>query len=71
LGLATVTVAGARDAADWEFTYEDGGAALHAVDHAVVVGRWGYAVFFQTHTDQWSASQDLKRAVVASFRPGT
>jgi hypothetical protein len=70
LRLDTVTVAGARDAADWEFTYEDGGAALHAVDHAVVVGRWGYAVFFQTHSDMWSASQDLKRAFFASFRPG-
>jgi hypothetical protein len=67
VAIQPVTVDGARQAADWEFTYEDGGAALHAVDHAVVVGRHGYAVFFQTHTDRWEASQRLRERVLSTF----
>jgi hypothetical protein len=66
--LETVFVAGVKDAADWEFTYTDGGAALHALDHAIVVGSRGYAV--QSHTDEWAASQSLFQRVMASFQPG-
>ena len=69
LRIAPVKVPGARDAADWEFTYVDGGAALHALDRGLVVDDVGYAVFFQTHADMWASSGDLRQSVLASFRP--
>jgi hypothetical protein len=68
--LTTIQVPGAKDAADWEFTYYEGGAALHALDHAIVVGSRGYAVYVQSHTDRWTASQSLFTNVIDSFRPG-
>jgi hypothetical protein len=67
--LESTNVDGAKDAADWEFTYSEGGASLHALDHAIVVGNRGYAVYVQSHTDQWDASQALFDHVIASFRP--
>jgi hypothetical protein len=62
-------VPGAKDAADWEFTYVDGGAALHALARAVVVDGHTYALFFQTHTDTWDDSKSLQRRLLATFRP--
>jgi serine/threonine protein kinase len=70
LELRTISVAGAADAADWEFRYTDGGAQLEALDRGMVFGSRGYGVFFQTHTDQWDASASLRAAVLASFQPG-
>jgi serine/threonine protein kinase len=67
--LTTISVPGYRDAADWEFSYVDGGADLHAVDHALVKGNRGYALFFQTHADRWDASQQLRERIFATFRP--
>jgi serine/threonine protein kinase len=69
IGVRSVEVAGAKDAADWEFTYVDQGAALHALDRGVMVGGHTYALFFQTHTDQWDSSQSLRRQLFATFRP--
>lgn len=69
IALRPATVDGAKDAADWEFTYVDQGAALHALDRAVVVDGHTYALFFQTHTDAWDGSQGLMRRLFATFRP--
>ncbi|MBV9292408.1 MAG: protein kinase, partial [Frankiales bacterium] len=69
LQIASVTWRPYDDAADWEFTYRDGGADLHADDRGAVVGRRGYGLFFQTHSDQWAASQHLRRQFYATFRP--
>jgi serine/threonine protein kinase len=55
LRLESIDVDGARDAADWEFTYTDGGAALHALDRAMVFGNRGYALYFQTHSERWDS----------------
>ena len=66
--LETIDQPGASDAADWEFRYSDGGASLHALDRAWVVDGVGYAVFVQSHDDQWEASQPLFDRVLASFR---
>ena len=57
------------DVADWEFTYSSGGASLHAVDRGAVVSNRGYGLFFQTHADQWDASQKLRQQFYASFQP--
>jgi hypothetical protein len=69
VGVRPVDVPGAKDAADWEFTYVDGGAALHALDRGIVVGGHTYALFFQTHTDMWDRSQSLQQRLFATFRP--
>jgi len=58
------------DVADWEFTYTEGGAKLHAVDRGAVVANRGYGLFFQTHDDQWAASQDLRQSFYDTFQPG-
>jgi len=57
------------DVADWEFTYVDGGAALHAVDRGAVINGRGYGLFFQTRTSQWDASQDVLQGIYGSFSP--
>jgi serine/threonine protein kinase len=69
LRLEPIDVSGASDAADWEFTYTEGGAALHAIDRAIVVGNRGYGLYFQTHEDQWDASQSLFESIDSSFNP--
>ena len=69
LALRPVTVDGAKAAGDWEFTYVDQGAALHALDRGLVVGGHTYALFFQTHTDAWKDSRSLQRRLFATFRP--
>ena len=70
--LETVDHAGYRDAADWEFTFSSGQVTLHALDHAVVTNaNRGYAVYFQTHDDQWSSSDALLQGFLSSFRPGS
>jgi hypothetical protein len=68
LGLSRATVAGVDDAADWEFSYSDQGAALHALDRAVVVDGQAYSVWFQSHADDWTAAADVRETVLASFR---
>ena len=70
LRLESIDVSNARDAADWEFTYTEGGAALHAIDRAMVFGNRGYALYFQTHADQWDASQPLWQRLQRTFQPG-
>jgi hypothetical protein len=68
--LETVSYGGYRDAADWEFTYTSGAVTLHALDRGFVTsGNRGYAVYFQTHDDQWSSSAATLRAILSSFRP--
>jgi eukaryotic-like serine/threonine-protein kinase len=57
------------DAAVWEFRYRDGGADLHAVNLGFVTGDRGYALFFQTHEENWSDSQDTFATFQDTFRP--
>jgi hypothetical protein len=58
------------EAADWEFTYTDGGAALHALDRVFVVDGRGYSLFFQTHaTDDWAAAKADFDKIAAAFQP--
>ncbi|MDT7538049.1 MAG: eukaryotic-like serine/threonine-protein kinase [Actinomycetota bacterium] len=58
------------EAADWEFTYDDGGASLHAFDRVFVVNGRGYSLFFQTHsTDDWTAAKADFDKIAAAFKP--
>jgi hypothetical protein len=57
-------------AADWEFTYSDGGASLHALSRVFVVDGTGYSLFFQTHSDDdWAAAHKDFDQIAASFQP--
>jgi hypothetical protein len=67
--IEPTTFKGSDNAAIWEFTYTEGGVNLHAVDLGFVLGEYGFALNFQTHAENWDASQDLFEAFKASFRP--
>ncbi|MGE5764986.1 MAG: protein kinase domain-containing protein, partial [Mycobacterium leprae] len=68
LGMRDLRFRG-RDATDWEFTYRDAGADLHAVVRGFVLDGTGYLVWFQTKTSDWARAQDERAAMLASFRP--
>jgi eukaryotic-like serine/threonine-protein kinase len=70
LQLATVSVPGASDAADWQFSYVDGGASLRALDRGMVFGDRGYGIYFQTHSDQWESSAGTLATMINTYRPG-
>ncbi len=58
------------EAADWEFTYADSGADLHAISRVFVVDGRGYSLFFQTRaTDDWAAARAEFDQIAASFQP--
>ena len=68
--LDNVSYGGYRDAADWEFSYTSGQVTLHTLDRGFVTSdNRGYAVYFQTHDDQWGSSAELLRGMLSSFRP--
>lgn len=69
IALDNVDWRGYPDVADWEFTYTEGGATLHAVDRGAVVANRGFGLFFQTHDEQWAASQGLRQSLYETFRP--
>ncbi|HEX2294712.1 MAG TPA: serine/threonine-protein kinase [Actinomycetota bacterium] len=56
-------------AAEWEYTYVDGGAELHAINIGVVTDTYGYALNFQTPAGDWEESQALFEAIKESFVP--
>lgn len=55
-------------AALWEYTYEAGGASLHAYNLGFVTGDYGFALNFQTREDQWAASGPLWDRLKANFQ---
>jgi eukaryotic-like serine/threonine-protein kinase len=54
-------------ASNWEFTFADGGAELHANDLGFVTADYGFALFFQTPADEWENLQSNRRAFEESF----
>jgi hypothetical protein len=57
-------------AADWEFTFTDGGAPLHVRNRGFVTAPdQGYALYFSTPAGMWDASQDEWRVITETFRP--
>jgi hypothetical protein len=57
-------------AAEWEFTFVDGGLPRRGYDITFVAGGRRHAILFQAGADQWRASQDELRAFLAGYRPG-
>jgi hypothetical protein len=56
-------------AADWEFTFTDGGARLHVLNRGVVDGRTAHALYWQTPASSWDSSQQLRDQIFATFQP--
>ncbi len=55
-------------AAIWEFTYQDRGANLHAIDLGFIAGNYGFALNFQTHAEDWQAMQPTFERFEESFK---
>ena len=68
LGLARADVPDVESAADLEFSYSDQGVALHAVERSLVIDGSTYAVWFQSHEDEWLGAEEIRDGVLASFR---
>jgi hypothetical protein len=72
LGITPTTFKG-MDAAAWEYQYVEDGAQLHAVDLGFIVPYGdegtGMALLFQTHEEDWAASQELFERLKESFQP--
>lgn len=58
------------NAAVWEFRYRDQGVDLHVANLGFVAGDRGYALYFQTHEDQWQSSQPTFASFRQTFQPG-
>ena len=70
LGITPTTFQG-MDAAELEFTYSDGGTSLHGLDLGFIStdGSTGMALYFQSHAENWDASQETFEEIRATFLP--
>jgi hypothetical protein len=68
LRLGTTTFRG-LPAAEWEFTFLDGGRPTRGYDLTFIAGGRRHAILFQSPADRWAASQDEVQAFLAGFRP--
>ena len=70
LGITPMTFKG-MDAAELEFTYTDGGTSLHGLDLGFITpdDSTGMALYFQSHAEDWAASQETFEAIRAGFLP--
>ncbi|MFK4144319.1 serine/threonine-protein kinase [Streptomyces sp. NPDC004065] len=60
------------NAADWEFTYVDGGTKYRTVDRGFVVnGHLGYALMYTARADDWDSDlrRNTWRTLTKTFRP--
>jgi hypothetical protein len=71
LRLEPVEFGDFEEAVDWEYTYSEGGANLHAINRNLVTqGRdTAYALNFQTRAPDWEASRGLFDQMAETFRP--
>jgi hypothetical protein len=55
-------------AADWEFTWTDGGTPVHVLDRGFVTSESkGYAIYLYAPQDEWASSQDELRVFQDTF----
>jgi hypothetical protein len=58
------------EAADWEFTYDEGGTDLHVLNRVFVVDGRGYSLYFQTRgSDDWDEARAEFEQILATFSP--
>jgi len=63
------TTFGGVPAAEWEFTFLDGGRLTRAYDITFLDAGRRHAILFQAPADRWAASQDEVQAFLAGFHP--
>ena len=69
IGISAVDYRG-YEAADWEFTYTDGGAELHVLNRVFVVDGRGHSLYFFTRaSDDWDAARAEFEQMAAAFQP--
>ena len=56
------------EAGEWEYTYSEDGASLHAVNLQFTTEEYGFALNFQAHEADWAAMQETFEAFKASFK---
>ncbi len=60
------------EAVDWEYTFTDDGADLHAVNLQFVTGDYGFALNFQTSAEDWKRMRDVLEDFKRAFEaPGS
>ena len=71
LAMEPTSMSGSDNAVLWEYSYCEGGANLHAYNLQFVLPdeSYGFALNFQTHEEDWEASQGLWEAFKSSFVP--
>jgi serine/threonine protein kinase len=59
------------ETADWEFTYREGGTALHALNRGFIVrDDLAYSLFSQTRSGDWDQARATFDRLAESFQPG-
>jgi len=59
-----------KTAADWEWTYRDGGIRLHVINRGFVTDkRHGYAIYWSTPHKRWKKNLHYFKGFVATFKP--
>ena len=64
----TPTTYKGMDAALWEYTWNDGGATIHAYNLGFINDTYGFALNFVASDDEWADSQDEWAGFKASFQ---
>jgi eukaryotic-like serine/threonine-protein kinase len=68
--LQAVSYPQAEQAADWEFTFDQGGQPTHVLNRNILVdSHHACALYWSTPADQWSADYHLFEVFAASFHP--
>ena len=68
--LQAVSYPQAEQAADWEFTYNRGGATVHILNRNILANaHHAYALYWSVPEAQWSAYYRYFQAFAATFRP--
>lgn len=57
------------EAALWEYTYSEGGEALHAYNLGFVTGDYGFALNFQAAEERWKKDEEMFDQLKAGFEP--
>ncbi|MGE5290798.1 MAG: hypothetical protein ACM3ML_27120, partial [Micromonosporaceae bacterium] len=68
--LQAVRYAQAERAADWEFTYYQGGQLIHVLNRNILANpEHAYALYWSTPASEWHASFRIFLGFAATFRP--
>jgi hypothetical protein len=68
--LQSVHYAQAEKAADWEFTYDRNGQAVHVLNRNVLANAdHAYALYWSTPQGEWTADYHFFQAFAGTFRP--